>query len=318
MKQLTAPTLAIALTLATALTPILASAEAPDGWSPLLEPTQLAGLLDAHGDEIRVVQVTGNYTAGHIPGAGWSPYATWRSDMPNPGALRDLAHMQTVVRELGIDAGTPVVVVHAGTNATDMGAAARVYWTLKSLGVEDLALLNGGYAAWRAANLPVERAETSFPPSDYRAQWSDEWRATTEQVAALAQNGDATLLDARPVGFFEGLTWSVAAPGTVHGAHSLTFERFFDGTRMLGAERVREIAIEAGYSDATTTVSFCNTGHWAAINWFALSELAGFDDIDLYAESMAEYTMAPHPMDNAPNRLVYAYRASLRWVSGLF
>ena len=46
---------------------------------------------------------------------------------------------------------TPVVVVHQGTNQTDFGAAARVYWTLKSSGIAPLAILNGGMNAWAAA-----------------------------------------------------------------------------------------------------------------------------------------------------------------------
>lgn len=311
-----APKLAFALALT--LAPLTAHAEAPEGWTPLLEPAQLAGYLDTYGTDIRVVHITGDYAEGHIPDAGWSPYASWRSDMPNPGALRDLAHLQTIVQELGIDIDTPVVVVHSGRDATDMGAAARVYWTLKSLGIEDLALLNGGYAAWTAANLPTQNAAASFFPSDYQANWSETWRASTADVAALSENGDATLLDARPEGFFAGTTWSVAAPGTIHGAQNLTYEQFFDGTRMVGAEQIRQIAAASGYTDATTAVSFCNTGHWAAINWFALSELADYNDVRLYAESMAEYTALDLPRDNAPNRLQYAYRASTRWVSSFF
>lgn len=308
--------LAIAIGFGTSLP---AFAEAPEGWSPLLEPAALSTLLDEYGDDIRVVQITGEYDEGHIPGSGWSPYATWRSDMPNPGALRDLPHWERALQELGIETDTPVVVVHAGRDATDMGAAARVYWTLKSLGVEDLALLNGGLAAWNAAGLPTDRAEAAFFPSDYTAQWSDEWRATTDEVVALSQNNEAQLLDARPADFFTGLTWSVAAPGTIHGAENIEYSSFFDGTRMVGADAVRAAAEAAGYTQGTVAVSFCNTGHWAAINWFALSELAGYDDLRLYAESMAEYsTDDARPLDHAPNRLQYAWRATTRFVSGLF
>jgi len=308
-------TLVAALSTALIAGPVLAT---PDGWSPLLEPAQLNALLAEHGEDIRVIQISGDYAQGHIPGAGWSPYSAWRSPAPNPGALRDLPHLTGVVQELGIDAGTPVVVVHAGTDATDMGAAARVYWTLRSLGVQDLALLNGGLAAWTAAGLPVETADASFFPSDFQPEWSNAWRATTEEVAALVDSGEATLIDARPAGFFEGLTWSAAAPGTIRTAGNLEYTDFFDGTRFVGTEDIRRIAAENGYSGEVTTVSFCNTGHWAAINWFALSEVAGYDDVRLYAESMAEYANGERPLDHAPNRLQYAWRASTRWIADLF
>ncbi len=299
-----------------------AALAAPEGWSPLLEPARLATLLDQHGEEIRVIHVTGDPATGLIAGAGFSPYGTWRGPSDNPGALRDVDHLQQIVRDLGIGADTPVVVVHAGTNPSDMGAAARVYWTLKSLGVADLALLNGGFAGWTAAGLPVAAAPATFVPSDFAAQWQETWRIGTTEVAALVESGDARLLDARPEGFFSGLQWSIAAPGTIRGAESLTFAEFFDGNRMLGAEMVRDLAAQHGYLDAGTdapvTVSFCNTGHWAAINWFALSELAGVPETRLYAESMAEYTANGLPLDNAPNRAVYMWRATSRWVSELF
>jgi len=307
----------LALTLSAALFPGLAFA-APDGWAPLLEPAELAALLETHGADIRVVHVTGDFAQGHIPGAAHSPYSAWRSGAENPGALRDISHLQAVVRDLGIDTDTPVVVVHGGANPTDMGAAARVYWTLKSLGVGDLALLNGGFAGWTAEDLPVSTTPATIMPSDFTASWDESWRISTEEVAQLIDSGDSRLIDARPTDFFSGLQWSIAAPGTIRGSANLTYESFFDGNRMQGADQIRALAEANGYTDSPLTVSFCNTGHWAAINWFALSEMAEIDNTRLYAESMAEYAAEGLPMDNAPNRVTYYWRSSTRWLSDLF
>jgi thiosulfate/3-mercaptopyruvate sulfurtransferase len=47
-------------------------------------------------------------------------------------------------------------------------------------------------------------------------------------------------------------------------------------------------------------ISFCNTGHWAATHWFALSELAGIENSKLYAASMVEYSNFDLPMENTP------------------
>ncbi|KPQ06471.1 MAG: thiosulfate/3-mercaptopyruvate sulfurtransferase [Rhodobacteraceae bacterium HLUCCA12] len=304
----------LALTLSAALVPGLALA-APQGWSPLLEPSELATMLDDHGDDIRVVHVTGDFEQGHIPGAAFSPYTDWRSGGDNPGALRDVDHFQGLARDLGIDADTPVVVVHSGANPTDMGAAARVYWTLKSLGVQDLALLNGGFSSWTEADLPVSTQAASIPDSDFEANWDDSWRITTEEVAQLVEEGDSRLIDARPTDFFSGVQWSIAAPGTIRGSANLTYDSFFDGNRMQGADQIRALAEENGFTDSPLTVSFCNTGHWAAINWFALSELGEIENTRLYAESMAEYTAADLPLDNAPNRVTYYWRATMRWIS---
>jgi len=181
-----------------------------------------------------------------------------------------------------------VVVVHAGADPTDMGTATRVYWTLKSLGVADLAVLNGGLAGWTEAGLPTA-APAVVAPSTFAPELSDKWRITTAEIAAMVDSGEAArLVDARPSGFFEGVQWSIARPGTIRGAESFTFERWFEGDAMVDAARARAIAVDNGLTDAPLTVSFCNTGHWASINWFARSELADVDNVRLYAESMAE------------------------------
>ncbi len=315
MRKSTRLAFSTALIAGLGVAPVFA---APEGWSPLLQPADLAALLDSHGDEIRVVHVTGDFAEGHIPGAASAPYAEWRSSPENPGALRDREEFAELARTLGLTSETPTVVVHAGADPTDMGAAARVYWTLKSLGVEDLALLNGGFAAWQEAGLPISTSAAGIAPTQYDFVWKDTWRVSTEEVVELAEAGDSRLIDARPTGFFEGLQWSIAAPGTIRNSNNMTYEQFFDGNHMLGAEKIRDLAEREGYTDSPLTVSFCNTGHWAAINWFALSELAEVPNTRLYAESMAEYAAEGHPLDNAPNRLVYFWRSTSRWAADLF
>src|SRR5699024_1119409 len=68
-------------------------------------------------------------------------------------------------------------------------------------------------------------------------------------------------------------------------------------------DKARSIAQQSLSKPATETISFCNTGHWAATNWFALSEIAGVDNVRLYPASMAEWSQNPDlPMQNVPGR----------------
>ncbi|MGA1635124.1 MAG: sulfurtransferase [Gemmobacter sp.] len=290
---------------------------APEGWKPLLDPAELSAILAAD-PSVRVVHVSGDFAKGHIPGAVFSAYADWRGPQENPGQLRDIAHLTALVQGLGIAADTPVAVVHEGKNATDLGTAARVYWTLKSLGVEDLALLNGGFAAWQGAALPVSTEAATVAATTFQPAWSDAWRVSTEEVKKLAEAGDGRLLDARPKGFFEGDIWTSARPGTIRGAENLTYEDWFVGTSMVDPEDARAIAEAAGKTDAPLTVSFCNTGHWAAINWFALSEVAGVENTRLYAESMVEFGALGGALDNEPGRAKVMWINTKKWVEGLF
>ena len=302
--------------LATGLMPTLATAT-PEGWKPLLSASELSDIIES-GEEVRVIRVSGDYTAGHIPGAVWAPYADWRGPETNPGQLPSFDDLEMMVLRLGVNSDTPVVLVHNGDGQTDMGTATRVYWTLKTMGVSDLAVLNGGFEGWKSAGFEV--STNTFEPEmgDFVANVTNDWRVTTEDVAALVESGDARLVDARPAGFFEGIQWSIARPGTLRGAENLTYNVWFDGNDMVGPEQAREIATQYGQTDAPVTVSFCNTGHWASLNWFALSELAGVPDTKLYAESMAEWTQAGGALDNEPSRVAYYWRATKKWASETF
>lgn len=305
-----------ALTLTLTALPGFALA-APEGWQPLLAPSDLSAMLD-RSEDIHIIRVTGDFEAGHIPGAVFSPYTEWRAGPTNPGALKPELEYESEAVRVGVTADRPTVVVHNGDSPSDMGAAARVYWTLKSLGVQDLALLNGGYQAWAKAGLPTAKGEVTPVESDFYAEWRDDWYIPTSEVVALVDSGEARLVDSRPEGFFAGISWSIARPGTIRSAENLQFSQFFEDGLMVAPERARAIAAEQGLQDAPVTVSFCNTGHWAAINWFALSELAEVPNTRLYAESMAEYTIHGHALDNEPSRVAYLWLSTKRWVNGLF
>ena len=307
MRRLTA-----SLILASALGLGLPAAYA----APLLTPAELAER--AGNPAVRIIDIRDGkdaagktpYEAGHIPGAVHAPYSQWRGPADNPGKLPELARLNALLQKLGLEAGTEVVVVHQGKDATDFGSAARVYWTLKAAGLTKLSILNGGVQAWQAAGKPLSTETPSVKPSGYVAKIDPALVATRDEVRKAVDASGAVLLDARPADFFTGETRHGAAkvPGTIQGASNVSHAVWFgkDGRALLPAEEVRRVAqkngIEAG-KDGVTTVSFCNTGHWAATNWFVLSEVLGDRNVKLYPESMVEWSAAGLPMANVPNRL---------------
>jgi len=76
-----------------------------------------------------------------------------------------------------------------------------------------------------------------------------------------------------------------------------------DSGALLPAADVQRVAQEHGVQTDQPTVSFCNTGHWAATNWFVLSEVLGQKDVKLYPESTVGWSQAGLPMGNVPSRL---------------
>lgn len=287
------------------------------GFGPLITPVELQQAR-AQVDPL-IIDIRGDARAeGLVPGAVSAPYALFRGPADNPGQLVPEDRLQETLRGLGVTADRPVVVVHEGTDATDFGAAARVYWTLKSSGVSQLAILNGGVKAWKLAGLPTTTAASRAVPSEFEVDFSDRWLATTEEVAGIANGGrEALLLDARPQSFWEGDQSHPAAarPGTLPQSQYFEHDSWFsEGPAIVSAEDARRLAEAQGFTGAQTLVSFCNTGHWAATNWFALSELAGIDNVKLYPESMVGYSNAGHEMANVPGM----FRNLVNQVRGIF
>jgi thiosulfate/3-mercaptopyruvate sulfurtransferase len=283
---------------------------------PLLSPAELSALLKdpVRAEQLRIVDIRDpkTYATQHLPEAQNAPYAQWRGPTSNPGELPPLPKLTALVQQLGLSPQTHAVVVSSGADASDFGAAARVYWTLKVLGLKELSVLNGGVKAWTQAGLPLGTKGSTVLPSDYAPTLDKSLIATREEVRAAIDSGKSRLVDARPAEFFSGQTRHAAAavPGTLKGAVNLTHDSWFvPGTAtFVGTDKARQIAASlpaAPGSSAADTVSFCNTGHWAATNWFALSEVAGQKDVKLYAGSLVEWTRdAPlETLANVPGRL---------------
>lgn len=293
-----------------------AAVSATTSFSPLVTPTQLsAGLGDV---QPAILDIRGDdYAKGHIPGAISAPYALFRGPEENPGQVPDVGTLAETYESLGLELGQPVVIVPEGKNDSDFGAAARVYWTLKSSGFTDLSILNGGVQAWQAAGMAMNADAVTPQPTELDITFSENWTADTEEVEAATRGEvDALLLDARPADFYQGRKSHAAAarPGTLPSAANLEYTSFFDQ----GSPAMSEIPDSAslleklGVEEGAEIVSFCNTGHWAATNWFALSEVAGLENVKLYPGSMVEYSNTDHEMQNTPG----IFRNFLNKISG--
>jgi thiosulfate/3-mercaptopyruvate sulfurtransferase len=244
------------------------------------------------------------YLAAHIPGSVHSDYdqGGWRVTVHNvPFMLPSLLEIQNLIGDLGIDEHSHVVVVPAGVSYTDFGSAARVYWTLKVAGVSDVSILDGGIAAWTQAGLPVESGAHAPTPKTLFVDGDKTPLATLADVEKIEQSGGATLIDARTPALFNGKERApkVAAYGHIPGAIELDSADFYDSkTNRLKPKP--ELASIAARLPAGPLVSYCNTGHWSATDWFVLHELLGRPNVKVYDGSMVEWTADPHrPIESA-------------------
>jgi thiosulfate/3-mercaptopyruvate sulfurtransferase len=235
------------------------------------------------------------FEAGHIPGAVHSDYAAdgWRvTEGGAGGLLPDAAHLSALLSRIGITPEHHVVIVSAGEAASDFSAAARVYWTLKTAGHQQVSILDGGLRAWRDAGRPVKTG-LSAPAAGqpYPVRLTEGLRARADAVEKAIAGADATLLDGRSQAQFDGREKSPQAaragrlPGAVHLDHSRAIRP--------GTGRLRPAAeLEQLFEQVPPgpVISYCNTGHLASTNWFVLSEVLKRSNVILYDGSMSEWT----------------------------
>ena len=300
MKRLIHRAMVLALTPLLLLVTAMSTAKA----TPLVDVDWLAGNLG--NDEVVLIDLRNKidggsyetYLEGHIPSAIHSDYLKdgWRVGRDDVvGLLPEAGQFEALARRLGVSAGSHVVLVPAGVGSTDFGSAARVYWTFKVFGHDNVSILDGGFAAWKAA-FP-DQLESGAPvapaPGNFTASFQPQGYVSTEDVKKIVAAKDgATLLDGRTKEQFRGDAKhpKAAVGGRIPGATLLFQEQAYN----TGTDRLKSVpelqGIYGEIDDELPIVSYCNTGHWAATNWFVLSEVLGREDVRLYDGSMVEWT----------------------------
>jgi len=237
------------------------------------------------------------YAAGHIPGAVHTDYAGdgWRARIGNaPGLLPAADHLERLFARLGLDPEVPIIVVPAGQSVSDLAAAARIFWTLELSGLKPEAILDGGMAAWIAAGLPLDSAPAAAAAAPSITPDPTVRTTTAQAVAALAE-GQTLFVDARARSFFAGeeKAAEAGAAGHIPGAIHIDYVRCYDtaANRLLPVGELERLF--ACLPPDRPVVSYCNTGHTAALNWFVLARVLKRGRVTLYDGSMTQWTEDP-------------------------
>ena len=247
------------------------------------------------------------FEIGHIPQAVYSNYLTegWRTTVDGiVGMLPPVNDLEILIGGLGIGNDSHVIVVPGGVSSSDFGSASRVYWTFKVLGHENVSILDGGYAAW-IQQLPTQLETGASNPNTaiFKADFQSKYLATTEEVVNALANNSSVLVDARPEEQFLGKSkhGKALAAGTIPGAFNLQQQTLVEENTSFfkDAITVAQLVKEAGIESTDGEITYCNTGHWATVAWFALSEVLGHENVKNYDGSMVEWTADPsRPLEN--------------------
>lgn len=230
------------------------------------------------------------YAEGHLPGAffmhldrdlsGAMSGCNGRHPLPNPQVLA------AKFGAIGISSRTQVV---AYDDAEGM-VSGRLWWMLRWLGHDNVAVLDGGFNRWVKEGRPLTRDIPVVLPTVFEVEQRD-WVVTADEVLANIASPELVVVDARGPDRFRGENETIdPVGGHIPGARN----RFFrdnldaDGRFRPAAELRREFLELFAGTPPDKTVMQCGSGVSACHNLIAL-ELAGLTGARLYAGSWSEW-----------------------------
>lgn len=238
-----------------------------------------------------------DYEIAHIPGA---VYAHLDEDLSGPivkgvtgrHPLPSVEHIVNVFSKFGIDSSVQVV---AYDNVGGALAAGRVWWLLRWLGHETVALLDGGWQEWIRLGLPVRGGNETRIPSSFIARPRNALIVSSEDLETMRNNPLYRVLDARTADRYRGENETIdPVAGHIPGAISAPYPdnlnpdgRFRSDESL--AERYRRL-IEGVPIDHV--VAYCGSGVTATHDILAMMK-AGLGEAKLYAGSYSEWITDP-------------------------
>jgi thiosulfate/3-mercaptopyruvate sulfurtransferase len=232
------------------------------------------------------------YAEAHIPGAA---YLDLERDLSGPKGQHGGRHPLPAVDQfsrtlgaLGIDEAVTVVAY----DVPQTGIAPRLWWMLRYLGHDRVHVLNGGWPAWRAARLPVNRdVGPKRAARKFVARPRPDFTVTVQEVRRIAPEGGARLVDSRAAERYRGEVEPLdPVAGHIPGAVNLPWNETLDEA---GRLKPRAALAErfAGFRGGEVVV-YCGSGVTACANLLAMEE-AGLHGARLYPGSWSDWCSYP-------------------------
>ncbi|HID53972.1 MAG TPA: sulfurtransferase [Anaerolineae bacterium] len=226
------------------------------------------------------------YQTAHIPGAVYAHLDNDLSSAPVTDRGRHpLPSPQTLAMlfsRLGIGEMTQVVAYDNKNGAI----ASRLWWELRYMGHEAVAVLDGGWAAWQKAGLPVRAGIEENDPAMFTGRPKADWLVRLDEVSA-----QPLLIDSRGPARYRGEEEPLdPVAGHIPGAVNFFFQENWsaDGRYLPTAEMRANLEAVLGNTKPDTAVFYCGSGVTACVNLLALAH-AGLGNGRLYVGSWSEW-----------------------------
>lgn len=250
-------------------------------------------ILDCQHDLVNHAYGREAYAREHIPGALFvcldDDLAGAKTGSNGRHPLPPVESLAALFSRLGVAAGKQVVVYDGAQNLY----AGRLWWTLKWLGHDAVALLDGSLTKWKAEGRPVTAEPGRATPSQFVAHPNDGMKVDAAFVAAHLQ--DRCIIDARAPDRYDGSAETIdPVGGHIPGALNRPWKANInaDGSFKSAAALRAEFDALLGSRAAADVIQQCGSGVSTCHNIVAM-EIAGLAGSKLYPGSWSEWSSDP-------------------------
>jgi thiosulfate/3-mercaptopyruvate sulfurtransferase len=229
-----------------------------------------------------------HYQEGHIPGAAYLDLnRDLSSQVGKHGGRHPLpepANLAARFNQLGMTESTLVVAY----DDSRFAFAARLWWLLRWLGHDQVAVLDGGLAAYRAAGYPLTTETPPARPGNWQPRPRAEWVVDIETVKARQHQPGMVLIDAREPARYRGEQEPIdPIAGHIPGALNYPWQAITDAQGQLRLTADLQ-AHWAEICEAEEIVVYCGSGVTACVDLLGLAA-AGITGAKLYAGSWSDW-----------------------------
>ena len=239
-----------------------------------------------------------DYDKGHLPGAAYLDLIADLSDK-NSKLRFTLPPLEMLTRTFaakGIGHGTQVVLYSHGLPSW----STRVWWMLRAVGFDDVAILDGGFEKWTAEKRPIETKPTVFAPATLSLRARPESFVTAADMkAAIGKAGTLSLnaLSQEQHTGSGGMVYGRA--GRIAGSSCVPAMKLLNPDKTLKPIADLRAAFEAvGAAPDKRILCYCGGGIAATVDAFVLTAVLGHRNVAVYDNSMQEWANDPSlPME---------------------
>ena len=254
----------------------------------VIDPSQLEEIV-SQGNVILVDMCKPDqYNKAHIPGAIYLDYPMIISgEKPVMGRLPDIEKLNHAMSSIGLSKDAHVIVY----DDEGGGKAARLIWTLHSIGHHNASILDGGFITWSAEERTVTAEASVATPSNYQAEVSEDYLAHRAYILEHLSDEKVALLDARSLQEYTGEKSFAARGGHIPGAIRYEWMDMMDAEnnlRLLPDEVIQAKLNELGLTDDKEIICYCHTHHRSALSYLVLKKL-GYTNVKGYPSSWSDW-----------------------------